>query len=120
MRLWIIVLIAVGFLCVGIKILQTVKFDAAVVVSVKKGALKGLSLKLLHYKVSYNDLQVRHDFWESKTGKAVFNQLSIALQMVVMASKKYVDVEFNVNYWGLLRRHYKVVEDDGNFDIVAI
>lgn len=120
MRLWIVLLMTTAFLFTGLKILQTIKFDATVQISVKKGLLKGLSMKLLDYKISYNDLQVKHNFWESKLGRVLFNQLSFQLQAAVIASKKYVDIEFYVNYFGLLRRHYKVVERDGKFDVVVI
>ena len=120
MRLWIICSISIALLFGCLQIVQNMKFDATVQISVKKGLLKGLSMKLIDYKVSYNDLQVKHDFWQSKLGRALFHQLSLQLQAVVLASKKYVDVEFHVNYWGLLRRHYKVVEQDGQFDVVGI
>lgn len=119
MRLWIVILITLALLFACLKVLQTIKFDATVQISVKKGLLKGLSMKLLDYKISYNDLQVKHSFWESKLGKIIFNQLSFQLQAAVIASKKYVDVEFYINYFGLLRRHYKVVENNGFFDVVV-
>lgn len=120
MRIWVILVITVGFLFSAFKLLQTVKFDTVVQISVKQGLLKGLSIKLLDYKVSYNDLQIERDFWDSKLGKAIFKQLSLQLQAAVIATKKYVDVEFCVNYAGLLRRHYKVIEDQGRFDVIGI
>lgn len=120
MRIWVIFAITVVLLLSCFKVFQMVKFDAVVQISVKKGLLKGLSMKLFDYKVSYNDLQVEHNFWQSKLGRAIFRQLSLQLQAVVIASKKYVDVEFCVNYAGLLRRHYKVTENKGQFDVVGI
>ena len=96
------------------------KFDTAVSVSVAKGPFKGLSLKILDYKVSYNDLHIKNEFWESKLGKAIFRQLSTTLQTMIIASKRYVDVQFDVNYLGLIRRHYKVIEIDGKFDVVSV
>ena len=120
MRVWIVFIISCGLLFLGLKFLETVKFDTAVSVSVSKGPFKGLSLKLIDYQVSYHDLHVKNDFWESRIGKTLFNKLSTTLQTVVLASKKYVDVQFDVNYLGLIRRHYKVIEVDGEFDLVSI
>ena len=120
MRAWIIFIISCGLLFVGFKFLETVKFDTAVSVLVRKGPFRGLSLKLIDYRVSYNDMQTKNEFWESPLGKALFNQLSATLQTVVLASKKYVDVQFEVNYLGLLRRHYKVIEVEGQFDLVSV
>lgn len=120
MRIWIIFMISCGILFFGFKFLETVKFDTAVSISVCKGPFKDLSLKLIDYKVSYHDMHVKNDFWESKLGKTLFNKLSTTLQTLVLASKKYVDVQFEVNYFGLIRRHYKVVEVDGFFDLVSV
>ncbi len=120
MRFWIIFIISCGFMVAGFKVLQTLKFETAVSVSVSKGPFRGLSLKLIDYKVSYNDMHVKNKFWESPVGKAIFNQLSTSLQTVVLASKKYVDVLFEVNYAGLIRRHYKVVETDGQFGLISV
>ena len=120
MRAWIIFIISCGLLFLGFKYFQTIKFDTVVSVSVGKGPFKGLSLKLLHYKVSYNDLHTKDNFWESKIGKALFYQLSLTLQTIVLASKKYVDVEFDIDYLGLIRRHYKVVHCNGEFDLISV
>lgn len=120
MRAWIIFIISCGLLFLGITYFKTIKFDTAVSISVIKGPLKGLNFKLIDYQVSYNDLHVKNQFWDSQLGRAIFHELSLALQAAVKASKRYVDVRFDVNYCGLLRRHYKVVEIDGTFDVVSI
>ena len=120
MRIWIICLLACGLLYGGFIWFKTIKFDTAVSVTVTKGPFNGLSLKLVDYKVSYNDLHVKNEFWESRLGRAIFNKLSSTLQTLVIASKRYVDVQFEVNYLGLLRRHYRVVEVNGEFDVVAV
>ncbi len=120
MRIWIILLLSCGLLYGCFTYLKTIKFDTAVSVCVAKGRLQGLSLKLINYKVSYNDLQVKDDFWDSPLGKSIFYKLSTALQAIVLAGKKYVDVQFEVNYFGLLRRHYQVIEINGQFDLVAV
>jgi hypothetical protein len=120
MRAWIICIISCGLLFLGLQYFKTVQFDTAVSVFVTKGPFKGVSLKLLDYKVSYNDLHVKNKFWESPLGKALFRELSLKLQAIVIASKRYVDVRFDVNYLGLLRRHYKVIEVNGYFDVVAV
>lgn len=120
MRVWIMFIISCGLLFLGVTYFKTIKFDTAVSISVAKGPLKGLSLKLLDYKVSYNDLHVQNEFWESQLGKSIFRELSLRLQAAIIASKRYVDVRFDVNYCGLLRRHYKVMEIDGEFDVVSV
>jgi len=120
MRLWLISILTIGLLWAGFELCKMMKFDTAVSILVVKGPFKGLSFKLVDYKVSYNDLQVKNKFWQSPLGKSIFNELSTTLQTLVLASKKYVDVQFEVNYYGLLRRHYKVVEDQGHFDVVVI
>ena len=120
MRAWIICIISCGLLFLGLQYFKTVQFDTAVSVSVIKGPFKGVTLKLLDYKVSYNDLHAKNEFWESPLGKALFRALSLKLQAIVIASKRYVDVRFDVNYLGLLRRQYKVIEVHGNFDVVAV
>jgi hypothetical protein len=120
MRSWIIFIISCGLLFLGFKSFQAIKFDTAVSVSVAKGPFKGLSLKLVDYKVSYNDLHVKNELWESKLGKAIFRQLSLGLQTTILVSKRYVDVRFDVNYLGLIRRHYQVIEIDGKFDVVSV
>lgn len=120
MRFWVIAVLSCGLLYMGYKYLEAVKFDTTVSVSVSKGPFKGLSLKLIDYQVSYSDLHVKNDFWESKPGKALFNKLSTTLQTLVLASKQYVDVQFDVNYLGIIRRHYKVIQIDGEFDLVSI
>lgn len=120
MRILIVFVISCGLLFLGFKFLETVQFDTAVSVSVSKGPFKGLSLKLIDYKASYSDFQVKNGFWESKLGKSVFYKLSTTLQTLVLASKQYVDVRFDVNYFGLIRRHYKVVEVDGQFDLISL
>ncbi|MBV8661068.1 MAG: hypothetical protein JO129_02905 [Candidatus Dependentiae bacterium] len=120
MRIWIIFLLTCGLLYGAVTWFKTIKFDTAVSVTVTKGPFKGLSFKLVDYKVSYNDLHVKNEFWESKLGKAIFRKLSSTLQTLVIASKKYVDVQFEVNYLGLLRRHYRVIEVNGEFDVVGV
>jgi len=120
MRVWIIFIVSCSLLFLGFKFLETIEFDTSVSVSVAKGPFKGLHVKLIDYKVSYNDLHVKKDFWESKLGRAIFNQLSMTLQTLVVASKKYVDVRFDVNYLGLIRRQYKVMEIDGEFDVISV
>ncbi len=120
MRAWIITIISCGLLFLGSTYFRTIKFDTAVSISVMKGPFKGLNFKLLDYQVSYNDLHVKNEFWESQLGRAIFRELSFALQAAVKASKHYVDVQFDVNYCGLLRRHYKVIEIDGTFDVVSV
>ena len=120
MRSLVVFVIACGLLFLGFTYFKTIKFDTAVLVTVAKGPFKGLSLKILDYKVSYNDLHVKNEFWESKLGQAIFRQLSTTLQAVILASKRYVDVQFDVNYLGLLRRHYKVIQVDGTFDVVSV
>lgn len=118
--MWIVLLFACGLLYGGFVYVKTIKFDTAVSVCVAKGRLKGLSLKLINYQVSYNDLQVKDDFWDSPLGQSIFYKLSTALQAIILAGKKYVDVQCEVNYFGLLRRHYKVIEINGQFDLVAV
>jgi len=120
MRAWIVCIISCGLLFLAVQYCKTIKFDTTVSVFVTKGPFKGVSLKLLDYKVSYNDLQVKNEFWDSGLGKTLFRALSLKLQAIVIASKRYVDVRFDVNYLGLLRRHYQVVETNGYFDVVAI
>ena len=120
MRTWIIILFACGLLYGGFIYFKTMKFDTAVSVCVAKGRLKGLSFKLINYQVSYNDLHVKDDFWDSPLGKSIFYKLSTGLQAIVLAGKKYVDVQFEVNYLGLLRRHYRVIEVNGQFDLVSV
>lgn len=120
MRVWIICIISCGLLFTGFTYLKTIKFDTAVSVSVIKGPLKGLTLKLIDFKVSYNDLKVNDEFWESKLGRALFRQLSLGLQAAVIASKRYVDVCFDVNYLGLLSRRYKVIEVNKKMDVVSV
>jgi MFS superfamily sulfate permease-like transporter len=120
MRILITVLIACGLLFALFHILKSIKFDTVISISVCKGPLKGLSMKLIDYKVSYNDLQVKHKFWDSSLGKNLFYKLSTTLQALVLASKNYVVISFDVNYIGFLRRHYQVVEIDGQFDIISV
>lgn len=120
MRIWIIFMISCVLVYGAFAYFKTMKFDTAVSVCVAKGRLQGLSLKLINYQVSYNDLHVKSDFWDSPLGKSIFYKLSTALQAIVLAGKKYVDVQFEVNYLGLLRRHYKVIEVHGQFDLVAV
>ena len=120
MRIWIIVILVAGLLYGGFVYFKTMKFDTAVSVCVAKGRLKGLSLKLINYKVSYNDVHVKDEFWHSPLGKSIFYKLSTGLQAIVLASKKYVDVQFEVNYLGLIRKHYKVIEINGQFDLVSV
>jgi len=42
------------------------------------------------------------------------------LQAAIVASKRYVDVRFDVNYCGCCGRHYKVIEVNGQFDVVSM
>jgi hypothetical protein len=120
MRILIVVFFACALLYGGFTYFKTMKFDTAVSVCVAKGRLKGLSLKLINYQVSYNDMQIKDDFWDSPLGRSIFYKLSTGLQAVVLAGKKYVDVQFEVNYLGWLRRHYRVIEVNGQFDLVAV
>ncbi len=120
MRIWVVFVLLCGILFLGFQYFKTIKFDTAVSVCVTKEPFKGVSLKLLDYKVSYNDLHVENEFWESKLGKALFQKLSLKLQAIIIAGKRYVDVRFNVNYLGLIHRHYQVIEVDGKFDVVSL
>jgi hypothetical protein len=120
MRMWIVGILTCALLYGGFTYFKTMKFDTAVSVCVAKGRLKGLSLKLINYQVSYNDMQIKDDFWDSPLGRSIFYKLSAGLQAIVLAGKKYVDVQFEVNYLGLLRRHYRVIEVNGQFDLVAV
>ena len=110
MRIIIILIFVCGLLFGGFKILQNMKFDASVSVTVAKGPFKGINFKLMDYKVSMNDMNDQQDFWDSKLGKAIFNQLSSTLQTVVTAGAEYVDVEIDVNYLGFFKKHYSVKE----------
>ena len=120
MRMWIVLLFACSLLYGGFVYVKTIKFDTAVSVCVAKGRLKGLSLKLINYKVSYNDLQVKDDFWDSPLGQSIFYKLSTALQAIVLAGKKYVDVQFEVNYFGLIRRHYQVIDRNRMCELIVV
>ena len=115
-----VLIVTCGLLTLGWTWLKAVKFDTSISVVVTKGPAKGLSLKLIDYQVSYNDIHTKNSFWESHLGRTVFAELSSTLQMIIMMSKKYVDVRFDVNYAGLIRRHYKVVEHQGIFELEAV
>ena len=110
MRIIMILIFVCGLLFAGYKIAQTIKFDAAISITVVKGPFKGINFKLMDYKVSMNDMNYQQDFWDSKLGKAIFNQLSTTLQTVIKAGAEYVDVEVDVNYAGMFKKHYSVKE----------
>ena len=110
MRIIIILIFVCGLLFGGFKILQNMKFDAAVSITVAKGPFKGMNFKLMDYKVSMNDLNYRHEFWESELGKSIFNKLSTTLQTLVNAGAEYIDLEIDINYLGFFKKHYSVKE----------
>ena len=114
MRLLVVILVAGGLLLIGFKIFQAIQFDTAISISVAKGPFKGVSFKLMNYKVSMNDLNYQQDFWDSKLGKAIFEQLSSTLQTVVKAGSHYINVEFDMNLWGLWQRHYDIHDAIGS------
>ena len=110
MRIIMIFIFICGLLFGGFIILQNIKFDANVSITVVKGPFKGINFKLMDYKVSMNDMNSQHEFWESQLGKSIFDQLSSTLQTLITASSQYVDVEVDVNYLGLFKKHYSVKE----------
>jgi len=118
MRKSIIFLIVLGLFFTGLKIIQAIKFETVVWVSVFKGPFKGLTFKAVHYKISYNDLQFKNDFWNSDIGEELFKQLSTTLQTLIKAAHKYVSVELDTNYLGLMNIHHKITEVDGVFVLV--
>lgn len=120
MRIWIIGVLSVAILLSAAYVFQYIKFDTAISITVAKSPFKGLNCKLIHYKVSYADMQVQDDFWQSHLGRAIFNELSLTLQTMVLASKKYVYVQFEVNYLGLVRRHYQLVDENGMLGIQLV
>lgn len=120
MRAWIIFLICCLMAYAAVVGFTYMKFDTTVAVQAKYGPFSGLSLKLIDYQVSYNDMHVKNDFWQSRLGQKIFRKLSIGLQTLVIASKEYVDVQFEVNYAGLLRRHYQVRHINDQFELVAV
>lgn len=107
-HLSIIVVIVCGLVFAGFKILQMIKFDTAISITVAKGPFKGVNFKLMNYQVSINDLNYQQDFWDSKLGKAIFDQLSSTLQTVVKAGSHYMSVEFDMNFLGIWHRHYDI------------
>jgi len=116
MRIGVVILGACVLLFGGFKILQNMKFDAAVSVSVAKGPFKGVNFKLIDYKVSMNDLKYKNEFWNSPLGKSIFHQLSTTLQTMIIAGSEYVTVEIDVNYWGLMKQHYSIKESGAKFE----
>jgi|SRR3989339_1068498 len=104
----VIGLIVCGLFFIGHKILQMIKFDTAISITVVKGPFKGINFKLMDYKVSMNDLNYQQDFWDSLLGKAIFNQLSSTLQTVVKAGSEYINIEFDMNFFGIWHRHYDI------------
>jgi hypothetical protein len=104
----IIAVIVCGLVFGGFKIIQIMKFDTAVSITVAKGPFKGVNFKLMNYQVSVNDLNYQQDFWDSTLGKAIFNQLSSTLQTVVKAGSAYINVEFDMNFFGIWHRHYDI------------
>jgi len=120
MRIWMILTIAIGLLFGAFKLLETVKFDTAIAVSVVKGPFKGLSFKLIDYKVSMNDLKsMEHNFWKSRVGRNVFDELSTTLQTVILAAQHYVSVDLHVNYFGLLQRSYRITSLESRLGILT-
>ena len=119
MRIFIITFISLVVLFCGFKFLQTIKFDAAVSISVAKGPFKGINFKLMDYKISMNDLNYKHEFWDSDLGKAVFEQLSSTMQTIVKAGSEYVSVEVDVNYFGMFKRHYSIHEEIARIGFAA-
>jgi len=121
MRIIIGILIACGIIFAGYQIVCRIKFDTTVSITVVKGPFKGVNFKLMDYKVSlydinhtrkHDDTSYKHEFWDSELGKLIFNQLSSTLQTAVKTGVQYINVEFDVNYFGLLKKHYNIQ----NFD----
>lgn len=108
MKISIIFLLVSGVAYAGFKILQMIKFNTVVSLTVAKGPFKGVNFKLMDYQVSINDLQYQQDFWDSPLGQSIFNQLSSTLQTVVRAGSHYVNIEFDMNFLGLWHKHYDI------------
>ena len=121
MRISIIIFIA---LFVGVSVgiyfwIKTIKFDAAVSISVQKGPFKNFNIKLVNYQIALQDLQTKNDFWKTELGQKIYDELSSTLQTLIQAAHKYVQIDIDVHYFGWIRRHYKVVEEHGKFVVVA-
>ncbi len=121
MRISIIILIGIFFVACGAGYLwlRTVKFDAFVSISVQKGPFKNFNLKLVNYQIALQDLDSKNDFWKTDLGQQIYEELSSTLQTLIQAAHKYIQIDIDVHYFGWLRRHYKVVEQQGKFTVVA-
>jgi len=116
----IITIIALfGLFGAGYLWLRTVKFDAFVSISVQKGPFKNFNLKLVNYQIALQDLDSKNDFWKTDLGQQIYEELSSTLQTLIQAAHKYVQIDIDVHCFGWLRRHYKVVEEQGKFIVVA-
>jgi|GEM_PF-1286352 len=120
MRIFVIIALACGLLFAGFKILQYIKFDTTISVSIAKGPLKGVNFKLTDYKVSIHDLTSKNEFWSSPLGQSIFQQLSTSLQTLIIAGSEYVTIEVDVNYWGLMRQRFSIENVSKNYKLGII